>query len=232
MKTLTTLLAGTFVALTFYGCYSTQEATPGFGTIGGTTWTDANSNGLREATDPALGGVKVVLFDAASNTRLDSTTTSGIGTFQFENLKSILYKLRFTPPTGTVATTRTANNRADRTGFTQTIAIEGWRFDTDTLKVNRLQNAGFRAQTTYTRDVNAILTATCQPCHVEGTNPAFAARIKHVNNYANAKAAATFILDRVSRPQGAAGMMPRNGTRLSEERIATIRRWIEDGTGE
>jgi hypothetical protein len=232
MKKLSLLAAVAFALVVLYGCHTNREAVPGFGTIGGTAWNDVNSNGIREASDPALAGVKVVLIEATANTRLDSTVTTATGTYQFENLRTRLYKLRFTPPPGSVATAPGANNRADRTGFTQLISIDGARLDTDTMKVNRLQNVGFRAQVTYTKDVNSILVATCQPCHIESTNPNFAARIKHVNNYANAKAAATIILDRVSRAQGATGMMPRNGTRLSEERIATIRRWIEDGVGE
>jgi len=56
--------------------------------------------------------------------------------------------------------------------------------------------------------------------------------VKHVNNYANAKGISATILDRVSRAQGATGMMPLGRTRLTDDKIAIIKKWINDGLAE
>ena len=78
---------------------------------------------------------------------------------------------------------------------------------------------------TYNKDVKAIFVASCAPCHLAGgTNP------NKWDDYTSAKNKITTILDRVKRDQGAAGFMPRNGTKLSAATIATLEKWVTDGT--
>ncbi|MBO0934036.1 SdrD B-like domain-containing protein [Fibrella aquatilis] len=237
MKTLTLLSAATALLL-LNGCSTTDVAPPAqYGTIGDKVWNDANANGQQDAGEAPIAGVKVVLYDGAGSLKLDSTTTSSAGAYLYDKLIAGNYKLRFVAPAGMVSTltgtgSGLTNSDADKLGWTRTVTIDVSKNLTDTLHVNTALDAGFRPQTSYAKDVNPILVANCAFCHSETSGAAFAARVKHVNNYANAKGIGAAILDRVSRAQGAAGMMPRNGTRLSEDKIAVIRRWVEDGLGE
>jgi len=78
---------------------------------------------------------------------------------------------------------------------------------------------------TYNKDVKAIFVASCTPCHLAGgTNP------NKWDDYTSAKNKIATILDRVKRDQGAVGFMPRNGTKLSTATIATLEKWVTDGT--
>jgi mono/diheme cytochrome c family protein len=233
MKTMT-LLIGTATLLLLYGCSKTEDAPPQYGTIGDYTWTDANANGQQDTGEQPLAGVKVVLYDGTGTRKIDSTTTSATGLYLYDKLTTGTYKLRFGIPTGTVATTGNIGTDASDSdinalGWTHPISIDVSKAATDTLRINKQVDAGFRAQVSYATDVNPILTASCQPCHVVGGGASFDSRVKHVNNYDIAKGISAAMLDRVSRAQGASGMMPRNGTRLSEEKIALIKKWIDDG---
>lgn len=236
--TKTTMLGAATAMLILFGCKKTEDAQPTqYGTIGDLVWTDVNANGQQDAGEAPLSGVKVVLYDGAGTRKLDSTTTSSAGTYLYDKLTSGTYKLRFTAPTAMVATTAAVGNDAtdsdiNSLGWSQTVSIDVAKAVTDTMRVNRQVDAGFRAQTSFAKDVNALLVASCSPCHVEGSGANFAARVKHVNNYTNAKAIGAAILDRVSRAQGATGMMPRNGTRLSNDKIALIKKWVDEGLGE
>ena len=79
-------------------------------------------------------------------------------------------------------------------------------------------------KTTYMADVKPILTTSCTPCHMAGgTNP------NKWDEYTPAKTKITLILDRVKREQGATGFMPRNGTKLSADKIAVLEKWLADG---
>ncbi len=217
-----------------YGCSKSDDATPQYGTIGDYAWVDANANGQQDTGEQPLSGVKVVLYDGTGTRKIDSTTTSSAGLYLYDKLTVGSYKLRFGIPTGMIATT--ANVGSDATdsdmnalGWTHTITIDPTKATTDTLRINKQVDAGFRGQTTYANDVNPILMASCQPCHVVGGGASYDSRVKHVNNYDIAKGISATILDRISRPQGATGMMPRGGTRLSEDKIAIIKKWIDDG---
>ncbi len=229
-----TLLSVAAAFLFVSSCKKTEDAQPQFGTLGDHVWADVNSNGQQEAGEASMEGIKVLLYDGAGTRKIDSTTTNSAGQYLYDKLASGTYKLRFVAPTGAVSTVAGSGNGVSDSdinslGWTRTVTIDVSKPITDTLRVNTLLDAGFRAQTSYAKDVNVILMASCQPCHVEGGGVNFEKRVKHVNNYTNAKGIATTMLDRVSRAQGAAGMMPRGGTRLSEEKIAVIRKWIEDG---
>ena len=230
----TSLFIGTALLLLVYGCKKEEEAAPQYGTIGDYAWADANKNGQQDAGEQPLAGVKVVLYDGTGTRKIDSTTTNSTGLYLYDKLASGSYKLRFSTPAGQVATARNVGNDAsdsdiDPLGWTHTVTIDVTKATTDTLRVNKQVDAGFRPQIGYATDVNVILVASCQPCHVVGGGASWDSRVKHVNNYDVAKGIAATILDRVSRAQGATGMMPRGGTRLSDDKIATIKQWIDDG---
>jgi len=80
------------------------------------------------------------------------------------------------------------------------------------------------AKTTYVANVKPILTASCTPCHLAGgSNP------NKWDEYTPTKNKINSIIDRVKREQGASGFMPRNGTKLSADKIAILEKWIVDG---
>lgn len=80
------------------------------------------------------------------------------------------------------------------------------------------------AKTTYVANVKPIFVASCTPCHLAGgANP------NKWDDYATAKAKINLILDRVKREPGTTGFMPRNGTKLAADKIATLEKWVADG---
>jgi len=80
------------------------------------------------------------------------------------------------------------------------------------------------AKTTYMADVKPIMTASCGPCHLAGgTNP------NKWDEYTPTKTKITSIIDRVKREPGTTGFMPRNGTKLSADKIAILEKWMADG---
>lgn len=77
---------------------------------------------------------------------------------------------------------------------------------------------------TYMADVKPIFVVSCTPCHLAGgANP------NKWDQYAQAKAKITTILDRVQRTPGSAGFMPKVGSALTAEQIATLKKWVADG---
>jgi|GEM_PF-5167604 len=96
----------------------------GSSTIIGITWCESDSNGVYNATDTLIGGVKVVLVDCNTGVRVDSTVTfAGTGNYRFNNVMPGDYSLVFVEPTGKPTTLytggRTAtSNDADSTGRT------------------------------------------------------------------------------------------------------------------
>ena len=80
------------------------------------------------------------------------------------------------------------------------------------------------AKVTYTADVKPIFVASCTPCHMAaGTNP------NKWDNYTMAKNKINVILDRVQRDPSIPGFMPKNGSKLSDAKIATLKKWMADG---
>lgn len=84
---------------------------------------------------------------------------------------------------------------------------------------------------TYTEYVRTIINNNCIICH--GTTPANGAPMP-LTTYAAVKDAVEHrgLLDRISRPQGASGMMPNGGTRLPQSQIDIINAWAADGLQE
>ena len=79
-------------------------------------------------------------------------------------------------------------------------------------------------KTTYNKDVKAVFLSNCSPCHLTGgANP------NKLDDYTTAKTKIDVIIDRVNRDAAAAGFMPKNGTKLSAEKIAILTKWKTDG---
>lgn len=84
---------------------------------------------------------------------------------------------------------------------------------------------------TYTNDVKPIIDNNCLFCH---TNPPQNGAPIPLTNYEFVKTAVQNhgLLDRISRQQGAPGMMPFGGTRLPESAINIVVRWQQQGLQE
>jgi len=67
--------------------------------IGDRVWDDINKNGLQEAGEPGIGGVKVSLFDQNGNL-ISATTTNASGLYSFTNVPPGSYFVEFTVPSG------------------------------------------------------------------------------------------------------------------------------------
>ena len=80
----------------------------------------------------------------------------------------------------------------------------------------------------YSRDVKPITDANCIPCHnnppLNGAPMSLLTKLQVQDAIVNRG-----LLDRISRPQGAPGMMPNGGTRLPQSSIDIIRKWKTDG---
>ncbi len=107
------------------GVYSTAV------TVGNFVWVDTNGNGIQDdGPDSALAGVKVTLCDANGNevtkdvqgNPVTPVFTDASGHYLFSNLKPGTYSVKFTLPTGYVATRSTigADRGADSNGVIAT----------------------------------------------------------------------------------------------------------------
>ncbi len=108
------------------------------------------------------------------------------------------------------------------------VSILGSQADPSTLNNSSfatvMPKPALAAKVTYNADIKPIFVVNCTPCHLEGGgNP------NKWDQYAQAKAKISAIIERVSLAQGASGMMPKGGTRLSEANIALLNKWVTDG---
>lgn len=81
---------------------------------------------------------------------------------------------------------------------------------------------------TYTNSIKSIMDTNCISCH--GTNPSNGASIS-LTTYQNVKNAVqnNGLIDRISRAQGAGGMMPLGGSRLPQSKIDEVITWKNNG---
>ncbi|CAM4070648.1 MULTISPECIES: hypothetical protein [Flavobacterium] len=81
---------------------------------------------------------------------------------------------------------------------------------------------------TYTNFAKSIIDNNCLSCH--GATPSNGAPMS-LNSYSLVKDAVMNrgLLDRISRVQGASGMMPNGGTRLPQTIINSMNEWQTDG---
>jgi hypothetical protein len=84
---------------------------------------------------------------------------------------------------------------------------------------------------TYTNTIKGIIENNCYACH---TNPPQNGAPMHLTTYEDVKNAVLNrgLLDRISRAQGAPGMMPNGGTRLPQPTIDKIFQWAQNGLPE
>jgi hypothetical protein len=68
--------------------------------VGSYAWVDRNGNGIKEAGEPPIGGVRVALVTPGTLTALRELSTDDAGAFLFDDLLPGGYQLRFTPPAG------------------------------------------------------------------------------------------------------------------------------------
>ncbi len=84
-------------------------------------------------------------------------------------------------------------------------------------------------EATYTKDAAPILNANCalSGCHVSG------ASVGSLEGYADAKAFAGFgkMLKAINHEAGVSPM-PKNGAKLSDDKIASLEKWVADGLKE
>lgn len=78
---------------------------------------------------------------------------------------------------------------------------------------------------TYERDILPLLAVSCKPCHFDNGISSY-----KFENYEAVKYKIEIILSRVNKEQGAKKFMPKDGTKLSPEAIAILRKWVSDGT--
>ncbi|MBK8787459.1 MAG: cytochrome c [Chitinophagaceae bacterium] len=78
---------------------------------------------------------------------------------------------------------------------------------------------------TYSGDILPLLQAKCSPCHMpsKGGNKA------NFENYEGAKKYGAELLARVIKAPTDRGFMPKMNPKLSEDEIAVIRKWNEQG---
>lgn len=78
------------------------------------------------------------------------------------------------------------------------------------------------------QEVRFVFDNICQQCH---SNPPQNGAPMPLVTYENVKNAVESrgLLDRISRPEGASGLMPLGGPRLPQETIDLIVQWKEDG---
>ena len=80
----------------------------------------------------------------------------------------------------------------------------------------------------YNKDIAPIISSNCIFCH---TNPPVNGAPMSLSTYDNVKDAIKTrgLLDRISRAQGAPGMMPNGGMKLPQSSIDKIIKWQTDG---
>lgn len=86
-------------------------------------------------------------------------------------------------------------------------------------------------QITYTNTTKSIFDNNCIPCHatvpINGA-PMSLTTYEFVKNAVQTRP----LLDRISRQQGAPGMMPNGGIRLPQAKISQIFQWAQNGLPE
>ncbi|MFZ1424963.1 MAG: SdrD B-like domain-containing protein [Saprospiraceae bacterium] len=77
---------------------------PDIAKYGSKVWNDLDGDGRREAGEPGIPNVTVILYDAVTNVAERVTTTDANGKYLFENLKSKAYYAKYVLPSGYVYT--------------------------------------------------------------------------------------------------------------------------------
>ena len=118
-----------------------------FGSIGDFVFNDVNKDGLQDAGDSPVAGIKVYLLDGSGN-KIDSATTGTDGKYLFSNLVSGTYSVQFVAPAGKVFTTLntgtdgTKDSDAGVNGKSSPIVIDTTKPAGDPARDNRSVDAG------------------------------------------------------------------------------------------
>ncbi|MFN3852410.1 MAG: SdrD B-like domain-containing protein, partial [Spirosomataceae bacterium] len=121
---------------------------PAYGSIGDYVWQDNDNDGVQDAGEPAIAGVKVYLLNA-SGVKIDSTVTDGLGAYLFDSLTTGNYRVQFVAPVGTIASKQnlggddTKDSDINSQGLSHLIAIDTSKPTSDTLRNNPKIDAGF-----------------------------------------------------------------------------------------
>jgi protocatechuate 3,4-dioxygenase beta subunit len=91
--------------------------------ITGSTFFDANRNGVNDTGDSLLPGTTVELLNAAGTSVLATTTTSSSGAYSFTGLNPGTYEVEFLTPAGDTLTTQGANFLANDSSANATTGI-------------------------------------------------------------------------------------------------------------
>ncbi len=83
------------------------------GSIGDLVWSDTDGDGIQDADEPGVAGVRVELLDADGNV-VDTVTTGADGSYLFDDLPLGDYQVRFTAPDGTTLSPQNAFRRCCR----------------------------------------------------------------------------------------------------------------------
>jgi gliding motility-associated-like protein/uncharacterized repeat protein (TIGR01451 family) len=79
---------------------------------------DVNGDGIAQPNEPGLNGVKVIVYNCATNQKVDSATTANGGKYQISGLLSGSYKLKFVLPSGYTYVANGQPVSVDAQGFT------------------------------------------------------------------------------------------------------------------
>ncbi|MCU0468547.1 MAG: hypothetical protein MUF58_08090 [Arcicella sp.] len=119
-----------------------------YGSIGDYVFDDNNKDGIQNAGDTPIGGIKVYLLDGTTGAKLDSTITDANGKYLFDSLLSNTYRVQFGAPNGKTFTKANAGNNsasdsdANTSGLSNLITIDTTKPSTDTLRNNPQIDAG------------------------------------------------------------------------------------------
>ncbi len=80
------------------------------------------------------------------------------------------------------------------------------------------------APVTFERNIKALITTKCAPCHTQGGN-----RNNKWDNYTNLKTQITGVMGRVRKEPDDPLFMPKNGSKLTKEEMDLLNRWIDEG---
>ncbi|MEI7736936.1 MAG: hypothetical protein WCI49_15815 [Ferruginibacter sp.] len=81
------------------------------------------------------------------------------------------------------------------------------------------------APTTYASGIQAIITGKCAPCHL----PSKGGNKENLESFDAVKKNITNMIARVEKNPIDRGFMPMKNAKLSDEEIATLKKWVADG---
>lgn len=77
---------------------------------------------------------------------------------------------------------------------------------------------------TFNKNIQPLIRDKCSPCHVAGGD-----RGNKYDDYNTFKTLVTGVIGRVIKPKSDPLFMPKNGEKLTENQIATIKLWMDQG---